>query len=142
MQFIHLFNFFLILISSYSHADEVLNKRLSLFPPSSEDYAPILETVDNELSALRLKNFGNAYFTYTSKDFRKKTSLPQFTNFIKANPALFNNKSISLTAIQINNNIAYYTGNIISNEGVLKSLSIQLIFEDDEWKILGIQLNP
>jgi hypothetical protein len=141
MQFIHLFKIVFVFIPFFTFADEILDQRLSLIPPTAEDYAPMLQTVDNLMSALRTNKIANAYFMYISKDFRNKTSLQQFTSFVKTNPALFNNKSINLTSIQINNNIAYYTGNIISKDGQIKSVSIQLKIEGSRWKILGIQIN-
>lgn len=153
MQFTPLSNFFFIMIiGTACFANHVLiadiertnelNKRLSIYPPSPEDYVPIIEAIGGQLSAIRINDIDRAYFYYNSKDFRKQTSLKNFNLFVKANSVLKNNKSISLTEVRIDNNIGYYKGVISSKDGDTRTINYQLIFEDETWKVLGIQLTP
>lgn len=129
-----------VLIADIERTDE-LNRRLSIYPPSPEDYVPIIETIGGQISAIRIHDIDRAYFFYTSKDFRKQTSLKNFNLFIKANAVLKNNKSISLTEVRIDKDIGYYTGVISSKEGDVRTINFELIYEGEAWKVLGIQLS-
>ncbi len=120
---------------------EELNKRLSIYPPSPEDFVPIIETVGGQLSAIRVKDFDRAYFYFSSKDFRKETALRNFILFVKVNTVLKNNKSITMTDVRIDKGIGYYTGVITSKEGDVRTINYELIYEDEAWKVLGMQLS-
>lgn len=129
-----------VLIADVERTDE-LNKRLSIYPPSPDDFVPIIETIGGQLSAIRAHDIDRAYFFYTSKDFRKQTPLKKFTLFVKVNSVLQNNKSISLTDVRIDKGIGYYTGVISSKDGDVRTINYELIYEDEAWRILGMQLS-
>jgi len=137
------FSLVVLCLVSLSADEEKLNdlsKRLSLFPPAEEDYAPLLDTIDNQLEAIKLHNYDRAYFFYASKGFKAKTSYQQFNLFIRANPVLLNNKSLVTTEVYIDKTIGYYKGVITSKADDVKKIHYELIFENDNWKILGIQI--
>jgi|GEM_PF-3148876 len=119
---------------------EEFDKRLSIYPPTRDDYLPVIEIIATQLDAIRQNSFDRAYFFYTSKEFKEKTSLLQFKSFIKENKVMSRNKSITLVEVYIDKNIGYYTGIISSKDGEVRTAKYQLIFENDNWKILGIQL--
>ncbi|HRD56185.1 MAG TPA: DUF4864 domain-containing protein [Parachlamydiaceae bacterium] len=141
MQLILLFSLSLFCpLFSGSEGLEDLGKRLSLSPPKQGDFDPILEVVQEEFNALKFHNFEKAYFFYTSKEFKKKTSLKEFILFIKSNSVLLNNQSLLVQDIKIDREIAYYKGVATSLSGVSRKINFQLVLEDGRWKILGIQL--
>ncbi len=140
MQFILLFSLFFIPLSADDEKLRDLSKRLSLHPPTEEDYVPLLDTINNQLEAIKFHEFDRAYFFYASKDFKAKTSYRQFNLFIQANPVLLNNKSLATTEVHIDKNIGYYKGIITSKSDDVKIIHYELIYEDDTWKVLGIQI--
>lgn len=141
MRCILLFSFLLWMpLGADDEKLQSLQERLSLHPPSQEDYVPLLEAIDSQLEAIRLHNYERAYFFYTSKDFRVKTSYHDFNQFVRANPVLLDNKSLTTTEVSINKNIGYYKGVITSTKKDVNTIHYELIFENDAWKILGIQI--
>jgi hypothetical protein len=121
---------------------EDLEKRLSIFPPTKQDYLPITKIVNDQMESIRSKNYEMAYFNYTSKGFRRKTSFTDFQLFIKSNKVLLYNKTLSLLSVRIDKNIGYYEAIATSDTGDVRHINYELIYEDDAWRVLGIQVLP
>lgn len=121
---------------------ESLGKRLHLYPHSQDEYEPLIQVVESQLSALRQKDVDRAYFFYTSKDFQKQTSLDEFKRFIQANPVLSDNKSITMTNVRMDEQISYYQGNITSAKGGSRTIDYNLLEENGQWKIQSMLLSP
>lgn len=146
MRFILLFNFLLslIFVSAFAQNEKLqdLSERYSLFPPSQDEYLPLLQAVENELDALKKLDYEKAYFIYTSKQFQRVTPLQSFKLFVRGNPVLNDNNTISAVDVYIQKNTGYYKGVITSKQGDVRNINIQLTLENGKWKILGIQLEP
>ncbi len=130
--------FFTTLCLADNEALQDLEDRLLLYPPSKDDYAPIIETVEQQLLAIRGYNYDRAYYFYTSDAFRQRTTYPDFLRFVKGNQVLVNNKSISQSSVSIDKNYGYYSGLISSNDGSIRKIQYQLVIENDSWKIQSI----
>ena len=115
-----------------------LENRLLLHPPSTDDYAPIIETVEQQLSAIRVSDYDRAYYFYTSYAFRQRTTYPDFQRFVKGNQVLINNKSISQFAVISDKNYGYYRGSMTANDGTIRTIQYQLVIENGSWKIQSI----
>lgn len=147
MQLIHHFKWFLSLstflfltTSCFANVDAVhdLENRYLLHPPSKDDYAPIIETVEDQLAAIRVHDYDRAYFFYTSDAFRKRTTYLDFQRFIQGNQVLTNNKSIMQTMVSSDKNYGYYRGVITANDGTIRTIQYQLVIENGSWKIQSI----
>lgn len=101
----------------------------------------LADVAQNELAALRAGDVEKAY-SYTSKDFRNETSLRDFKKFVQHYPFLKNNESASFPEREIKNNIGMVRGTLKLNDGTTIPIEMQFIKEDNEWKVLGIHINP
>lgn len=96
--------------------------------------------IQDQISALRAGDLNKAYYSYTSKDFQDSTSLLDFKKFINIVPELKNNKSASFTDREFKNNEGTVKGTIESNDGATISIEYHLVKENNEWKILSIDV--
>lgn len=53
------------------------------------------------MDLLRHKNYSQAYFVYTSKGFREKTSLSDFIKFVDKAPVLAGNRAPEVTRLVV-----------------------------------------
>jgi len=131
-----------LFLTTFSLADNAalqdLENRLLLHPPSKDDYAPIIETVEQQLSAIRVSDYDRAYYYYTTDAFRQRTTYPDFQRFVKGNQVLINNKSISQSAVSSDKNYGYYRGLMTANDGTIRTIQYQLVIENGYWKIQSI----
>ncbi len=97
----------------------------------------VAEAVKNQLTAIREGDYAKAY-SYTSTEFQKNTSLDEFKMFIDNVPALKNNERISINNRSFENDKGEVKGSIHSKDGIITPIEYQLIKENGEWKILGI----
>lgn len=100
----------------------------------------LLEVVDGQIVSLREKNIPKAYYAYTSKDFKKATSLEDFEYLINSFLPLAQNKVISLNAIRFLDDSANYEGVVSSENNEKLIIEYQLIKEGPLWKINGLQI--
>lgn len=98
----------------------------------------IVDVVQKQLDALKAGHIEEAY-SYTSKDFKKATSMDDFKAFLEAHPifkdtdkASFNNRSISYDNGIISGTIA---GTLSTKEGTETAVQFRAIKEDGTWKI-------
>lgn len=120
---------------------ESFKRKATLIPPSPENSLHIIEAVDGMMRAIRERDMSRAYFAFTSKEFRRVTSLSSFTQFVKGSPVLEKNKSLSTTKVLTYENHAVYYAVGIAQDGTVSPIKYDLIIENGNWKILGIQLN-
>jgi len=139
----HLKHVLLIFLLSVSflgaQQDESL---LTLYPPSTEEVQPLIEVVEGHFGALRERDLSRAYFSYTSKEFRRTTSLSDFTRFIKNSSFLEKNKTIVTLQAHIDKQGGYYRGIATSTDGEAREILVNFSQEDEDWKIRGIELIP
>ena len=100
----------------------------------------LLEIIDKNLQELRAGNIEHAYLNYTSEQFRKDTSLEAFKKLVQQFPELSQNKLFQHQSFYVNNGIATFQGDLISKNGKAISVEFDLIEENAQWKIFGIQI--
>lgn len=126
-----------------------LTIKLFLFPlifadeikqPQDERSKEVFEVVEKQLQSLRTGDYSKAYLTFTTKEFRKQTSLDSFKQFIKNFPVFSKNKTLTLNEIHFENQVVSLKGVLTSLEDETYLVEYELIKEDGRWKILGIQI--
>ena len=101
----------------------------------------LVDPVERHITALRQGNVQAAY-DETSQAFRESTSLEQFSGFVKANPILTKVTDHSFPERKVENGIGTLSGTLTTANGGVQPIVFRLVKENDEWKILGINLNP
>lgn len=99
------------------------------------------DVAQNQFAALREGNIEKAY-SYTSQDFQHETSLSSFKKFVNQYPFLKENVKVSFPEREIKNNIGIIRGTVRLKDGTMIPIQMQLIKENNQWKILGIHINP
>lgn len=100
----------------------------------------LVDTVDNQLSALKRDDINQAYYDYTAKDFQQTTSLEEFRHFIKSYPIFIHNQSAHFTERNVKDHVGTLKGHLTSEEHVKIPVEYKLIKEEGKWKILSIRL--
>lgn len=102
----------------------------------------LIIVVRGQLEALEHKNIDKAYKLYTTKEFKKATTLDEFKKFVDKHPIFTARKSSSFTNLMFNNNIATLGGFLASKDNEIYPVEYDLLKEDGEWKILHIEILP
>jgi TM2 domain-containing membrane protein YozV len=93
----------------------------------------------DELAALRNGNIDQAY-SYTSSEFHKGVSVDTFKKFVDSYPQLRNNVDSTFTDMEYKNNNGLITGTLTMKDGSTTPVEIELLKENDQWKINGINV--
>ena len=110
---------------------------------STLSYTNLEKPVRGQLSAIRQGRIPEAYYEYTSKSFQVATSLDQFKDFVEANAVLANNKSATFENPVFDDSIGILNGILFSWGGEKAPVLYRLERQNNEWKILNVQLsNP
>lgn len=104
------------------------------------DSHQLLDIIDKQLQDLRAGNVEHAYLNYTSEQFRKDTSLDAFKKLVQQFPGLSQNKLFQHQSFYVDNGIATFQGDLISKDGKAIPVELDLIEENAQWKIFGIQI--
>lgn len=104
------------------------------------DSIAIAKLIHEQMQAIHSGDIARGYFAYTTKDFRKVTSLDQFKKFVSSFPVFSENKSINLENLNFNKDYASYQGKLRAENGDTLKVEYELSQEDGEWKIMGIQI--
>jgi len=96
--------------------------------------------VNEQLKALNDDKITKAYSLYTAKEFQKATSLKEFRNFVKKYAVLSENAKHSFHTKSTDENYGLLIGSFFSPDGSVTPVKYQLVKEDNEWKILSIEL--
>lgn len=91
--------------------------------------------IENQLVAIRANDLNKAY-SYNSEEFKKNTSLKDFTQFIENDPVLKNNESVTFYERDLKNGKAHFIGIVKSHSGESVVVEYQLIKEGDTWKVV------
>lgn len=100
----------------------------------------IVEIFQKQLQVIKEGDISRAYRDYTSKEFRESTSEEGFQSFINNFEVLSKNKSLKIHALFFENNIGTLQGTLLSDSGECLSIDYDVIEENGQWKIMGIQL--
>ena len=95
---------------------------------------------NNELTALRQGNIEQAY-SYTSSEFKKGVNLDTFKTFVASYPQLHDNVSSTFNDIEYKDNNGSISGNLNMKDGTAVAVEIDLLKENSQWMINGINVN-
>lgn len=99
----------------------------------------ITDVVLSQLDAMQKGDYELAY-SYTSPAFQEVTSLGVFEEFVKEVPAMRDNVNASFPTRQIHNSQGLLKGTITAKDGSVTPVKYLLVYENGQWKILGIQI--
>ena len=111
-------------------------------PMTSEEAQPITDVIESMLIALKLNDIYRAYFAFTSKQFQQATSFDQFKEFATRYPEFSKFQSIAYQDKHLAGDIASFTGTITTQDGTTSHIKLDLIRENQQWKIMGMQMIP
>ncbi len=93
------------------------------------------------MDALKQGNPGIAYES-TSEGFKEQGSSDDFETFVSGNPILKDIESYSFSSYNMVNDYGSARGTITAKDGQVSPVMLELVKENDEWKVLNIDLNP
>lgn len=106
------------------------------------DETPVFKVVHEQLEAIRRGELTKAYQEFSSQEFKKATSLEEFTAFIHSQPGFGSNEKADWGTLKFDNNIALLDADFFSKEGQVFEVDYNLVLEDNRWKILHIEIVP
>jgi len=77
-----------------------------------------------------------------SLQFKQSVSEEDFQLFLESYPVLTRVQDTSFNSFQIENKFASISGIITATDGQVSPVTIQLVDENNGWKVLNIDLNP
>lgn len=131
---------FPLLIGAKEPSKDIKIKRNVILNVSQINIQDLLAVVDAQLKAIRSNEIEKAYNDYTSIEFRKTISLDDFKKIISEIKVLSNNKLFQFQSFYTEDDIATFSGELISVDGTSVQVEYDLVLENDQWKILGIQI--
>ncbi len=99
----------------------------------------LLVPIDAQLAALRSGDVRGAY-EQTASAFKQATSYEQFAAFVAAYPSLSKNKEASFSERSWEGSQGHVKGTLTDVSGGVLPVEFRLVKENDQWKILGINL--
>lgn len=99
----------------------------------------LIAPIDAQLRALRDKDVNRAYYESVSENFRKATSIQDFTKFIENYPIFFTHKNIDLAVQNRQDDRADVTVILDPNKEPV-TVDYQMIKEDGKWKVWNIRV--
>lgn len=100
--------------------------------------APV-DPIKKQLEALNKGNKEDAYYKYTSKEFKRQTSFEQFKEIVNSNPQIFKSKSSSFDQVNIKNGDALVEGKITGKDSTVSKMAYKVVKEDGKWLVYGFQ---
>lgn len=101
----------------------------------------VTDTAGEFMDALKLGAPGIAY-EMGSADFRAQGPREEFEVYVKENSVLSDIESYSLNSFNMENNYGTARGTITSKDGQIAPIMLELVKENDKWKVLNINLEP
>lgn len=99
----------------------------------------IANVMQAQLAAIKADNIAQAY-EYTSQEFKDKTSLDQFKEFLSQYPIFKDYTSISYNMREIENNAGLIDATFYGPDDTKQRVRFLFIHRDDAWKIVGFSL--
>ncbi|MCB1149045.1 MAG: DUF4864 domain-containing protein, partial [Chlamydiia bacterium] len=106
-----------------------------------EDVDAIKALINEQFDAFRAKDPSKAYYAFTSRQFQEAASPEMFERYLEKEDELTNNASISVQDISFKNNLADALVVAKSQKGTEKAYNYRFIYENNQWKILGIRVH-
>lgn len=117
-----------------------VSERNAVVVPVNLDFHKLQQIIEGMLKEVRAGNIEKAYNDYTTETFRKNTTLTQFKKFIEEYKVLSNNKVFQYQSFYVENGVATFGGDFVSNNGEQVTAEVDLVQENGSWKINGIDL--
>lgn len=95
--------------------------------------------VKSQLEAIQQGKFTEAYYSFTSKEFQASTSLDEFKRYIRAFPEIQKDSQIQVEGVREVNNLKEVTVELSQPNKTPLSIKLQLIKENEKWKILNLK---
>lgn len=108
-------------------------------PPSIKS-ADLLLIIENQLEAIRNNDIKKGYQDYTSNSFKEATSFSDFEAFVHKNLVIEKNKGSNFTNFNIEDEVGTLEGTLSSASGEIVPVKYRLIYENNGWKILSINI--
>ncbi len=96
------------------------------------------QTFVNLISADQLEDA----YDRTANQFKEVVSKDQFEEFVAQYTVLTSPSTTSFNYRSVENNLATMQGTITAQDGTVSPITVQLVQENDTWKVLNIDLNP
>ncbi|MEI8124273.1 MAG: hypothetical protein WCG42_00780 [Parachlamydiaceae bacterium] len=100
----------------------------------------LLKIINDFLIAIRADKLEDAYNLYTSTQFRQGTSLADLKSLAAAIMPLSSNKLFQYHSFYVDGNIAIFQGDLIATNESVIPVEYDLVQENGQWKIMGLQL--
>ena len=110
--------------------------------PSTDPANNPIDTIENQLDAIKADKIDAAYNDYVTKDFKKATSLKAFKEFVQSHPILKDFSSKKHGAFSDTKGVKKIKFWISDDQGNRNILDYTLAKEGDKWKVRGIELLP
>jgi len=118
----------------------VLSLMLWGFYASYNSGKELESVVTNQLNEVKEKKITKAYYEYSSSEFKKNNTLDSFRDFIAKNPALSEFKDIRILNSQQESQYGTVLGELDLMDDESIPVKYEFVKEEDEWRVLGIQL--
>jgi hypothetical protein len=102
---------------------------------------PAVDSAKAHLDMLSRGKIEEAYDS-AAQAFKDATPLGAYKKFLETYPALTRVKDLSLNERSVNNQGASLNGTIATTDGAVLPIKIRLVREKDQWRILGIEVEP
>lgn len=106
---------------------------------SLQEKEELTQVINAQMDALKNKDLSEAYYAFTSKEFKKATSLEAFTDFVKNYPIFTSNPKVGIGDGFIEGNLRLIRVSL-SSEKENVEVDYRLVKEGNQWKIWGIQI--
>ena len=103
---------------------------------------PVMKAGETFLTQIAAGQVDQAYQS-TSKQFQQSISREKLDAFLKAYPVFANTKTVSFNEFSIeNDNFGTINGTITATDGQVSKVSMDLVKENGEWRVLYIGTTP
>ena len=123
-----------------ANATDIHAKKILLANTTKVTSTPFFEMTETFLKDLRSKGVEKVYNDYTSKEFRKKTSLEEFKKMLEKFKLFSESTIFQFQSFFVEEGIASLGGDLYSETGKAVPIEFDFVQEDGKWKILGMQI--
>lgn len=100
----------------------------------------LYQVINDFLADLRKGAVSKAYFSFTSREFRDRTSLAAFTTFVSRYPPVSRNTHIDYEDTKYYENVAVVTATVGSADQKENRVRFVVRYEDSHWQIVQIEV--
>lgn len=101
-----------------------------------------VDVVRDQLASIKNREYTEAYYAFTSKEFQAATSLEEFKKFLKSFSLFTSSFSGELETLKDQNQLKVISGVLRNPEGKSLTVHYQMIDQGGRWKVLNIKAIP